>query len=54
VLHLPAQDVLAVATPAGERLVPFVADLVPEVDVAAGRVVVRPIPGLLEDVPDAD
>ena len=54
VLHLPAQDVLAVATPAGERLVPFVVDLVPEVDLAAGRVVVRPIPGLLEDVPDAD
>ncbi|HRA76029.1 MAG TPA: ribosome maturation factor RimM [Propionicimonas sp.] len=54
VLHLPAQDVLAVATPVGERLVPFVADLVPEVDVVAGRVVVRPIPGLLEDAPDAD
>jgi 16S rRNA processing protein RimM len=32
-------------------LVPFVAPLVPEVDVAAGRLVVDPRPGLLD--PDA-
>jgi 16S rRNA processing protein RimM len=31
----------------GEVLVPFVAALVPEVDVAAGRVVIDPPPGLL-------
>nr|WP_300146464.1 ribosome maturation factor RimM [Propionicimonas sp.] len=54
VQHHPAQDLLVVRTPAGERLVPFVATLVPEVDVAAGRVVIDPIPGLLEEVPDAD
>jgi len=54
VLHLPAQDVLVVGTPAGERLVPFVAELVPEVDLAAGRVVIDPIPGLLDEAPDAD
>lgn len=54
VQHHPAQDLLVVRTPAGERLVPFVEALVPEVDPAAGRVVVDPIPGLLEDVPDAD
>lgn len=54
VLHLPAQDVLVVGTPAGERLVPFVAELVPEVDLVAGRVVIDPIPGLLDEAPDAD
>jgi 16S rRNA processing protein RimM len=31
----------------GEVLVPFVAALVPEVDVAAGRIVIDPPPGLL-------
>ncbi|MGC3954080.1 MAG: ribosome maturation factor RimM [Propionicimonas sp.] len=54
VLHLPAQDVLALDTPDGERLVPFVTELVPEVDLAAGRLVIAPIPGLLDEVPDAD
>ncbi len=52
ILHLPAQDVLAVTTPAGERLVPFVEDLVPEVDLTRGRVVVDPIPGLFDDPAD--
>ena len=54
VRHHPAQDLLVVRTPAGERLVPFVAELVPEVDPAAGRLVIDPIPGLLDEVPDAD
>jgi 16S rRNA processing protein RimM len=31
-----------------ELLVPFVAAIVPEVDVAAGRLVIDPPPGLLE------
>jgi 16S rRNA processing protein RimM len=53
VLHLPAQDVLVVDTPDGERLVPFVAALVPEVDPAAGRLVIAPIPGLLDGGEDA-
>jgi len=47
--HLDFQDLLVVGTPAGERLVPFVDALVPEVDPAHGRVVVEAIPGLLED-----
>ena len=34
--------------PDGELLVPFVAAIVPEVDVAAGRLVIDPPPGLLE------
>ena len=54
VLHLPAQDVLVLDTPQGERLVPFVTELVPEVDLAGGRVVIDPIPGLLDEVSDAD
>lgn len=42
------QDLLVIETPSGERLVPLVAALVPEVDVGAGRVVVDAPPGLLE------
>ena len=43
-----AQDLLVVRTPEGrEALVPFVAALVPEVDLAAGRVVVADRPGLV-------
>jgi len=62
VLHPPGGDLLAIevpvaaggAAPAGsgehvrEVLVPFVRALVPEVDVAAGRIVVDPPAGLLE------
>ncbi len=54
VQHHPAQDLLVVLTPIGERLVPFVAALVPEVDVPGGRLVIDPIPGLLAEAPDAD
>ena len=50
VLHLPGHDVLAVTTPDGrEVLVPFVTEIVPEVDVAANRLVVTPPPGLLDE-----
>jgi 16S rRNA processing protein RimM len=43
------QDLLVIESPAGdELLVPFVAALVPEVDVAGGRLVIDPPPGLLE------
>ena len=49
VLHLPAQDVLAIERKDGaEVLVPFVAELVPEVDVDGGRLTVVPRPGLLD------
>jgi 16S rRNA processing protein RimM len=48
VLHLPMQDVLAVRTPEGrEVLVPFVAAIVPEVDLDGGRVLLDPPEGLL-------
>lgn len=49
VRHLPGQDLLAVDTPAGERLVPFVEALVPTVDVAAGHLEVVDLPGLLAE-----
>ena len=53
VLHLPGQDVLAVRRPeGGEALVPFVAAIVPEVDLDGRTVIVDPPPGLLDDAPD--
>ncbi|GAA1761526.1 MULTISPECIES: ribosome maturation factor RimM [Streptomonospora] len=48
VLH-NAQDVLVITRADGpEVLVPFVRDLVPEVDTGSGRLVIDPPPGLLE------
>lgn len=48
--HLPAQDLLVVEQPSGARaLVPFVAAIVPEVDVEGGLVVLDPPGGLLDD-----
>jgi len=49
VLHLPAQDVLAIERADGvEVLVPFVADLVPRIDLDARVVAVVARPGLLD------
>lgn len=55
VAHLPAQDLLVVRREdGGEALIPFVTEIVPEIDLEAQRVVIEPPPGLLgEDVPDA-
>jgi 16S rRNA processing protein RimM len=52
--HLPAQDLLAVATATGEVLVPFVKAFVPAVDIAAGTVTLTPPAGLFEELPDDD
>lgn len=49
VLHLPAQDCLAVNVDGVERLIPFVEALVPVVDLDAGFVQVADVRGLLED-----
>ena len=51
--HLPAQDLLAVRTPQGEVLVPFVGAIVPVVDIVAGTVTLTPPLGLFEELPDA-
>ena len=49
VLHLPSQDLLQIQTDSEVRLVPFVAALVPEVDLVAGTVTVSDLTGLLDD-----
>ncbi len=50
--HLPAQDLLVVKTAGGEVMVPFVAAIVPEVDLEAGTVTVTPPAGLFEELAD--
>ena len=53
VVHGAAQDLLTVRTPDGrDALVPFVTALVPEVDLAGGRVVVADRPGLVTPHPE--
>ncbi|WP_051667861.1 MULTISPECIES: ribosome maturation factor RimM [unclassified Microbacterium] len=48
--HFPAQDLLIVKAGEDEVMVPFVAAIVPTVDVQEGRVIVTPPPGLFEEV----
>jgi 16S rRNA processing protein RimM len=52
VLHLPFQDTLEIQTSAGPRLVPFVTEVVPRVDLAAGELQLADLPGLLSDLED--
>ena len=52
--HFPAQDLLVIATETGDVLVPFVAAIVPAVDIVAGTVTLTPPAGLFEELPDAD
>ncbi|MFF8783411.1 ribosome maturation factor RimM [Streptomyces sp. NPDC015125] len=48
--HLPYQDLLVVRRPDGsEVLVPFVSEIVPEIDLEEQRAVIDPPPGLLDD-----
>lgn len=54
VLHLPAQDVLVVTQGDEEVLVPFVKEIVTEVNLAEKYVILNPPPGLLGDVTDED
>ena len=51
VIHGAAQDILAIEANGREVLVPFVTELVPQVDVAGGFVVVADRPGLLDGNP---
>ena len=44
----PAQDLLALDTPAGERLVPLVKEIVVEIDTGRRRVVLDPPDGLFD------
>lgn len=52
--HLPAQDLLHVATDSGEVLVPFVKAIVPSVDIEAGTLTVTPPLGLFEEIAEPD
>ncbi|NJQ02300.1 ribosome maturation factor RimM [Streptomyces zingiberis] len=48
--HLPSQDLLVVErAEGGEVLIPFVSEIVPEIDLRARRVRVDPPPGLLDE-----
>ena len=47
--HLGFQDMIVVDVRGSERMVPFVGELVPEIRLGARQVVVKAIPGLLED-----
>ncbi len=49
VAHLPSQDLLEIDADGSVRLVPFVAELVPEVDLELGLVRLADVPGLLAD-----
>lgn len=52
-VHGGAQDLLGIRTPDGrDTLVPFVKALVPQVDLAGGRVVVADRPGLVTPLPE--
>jgi 16S rRNA processing protein RimM len=52
VVHVPGPPLLSILDEdRREVLVPFVAEIVPEVDVAGGRLVVAPPPGLLDLTP---
>jgi len=51
VIHGAAQDILAIKANGREVLVPFVTELVPQVDLAGGFVVVADRPGLLDGDP---
>ncbi|MEU6344984.1 ribosome maturation factor RimM [Streptomyces sp. NPDC046977] len=48
--HLPFHDLLVVERPDGsEVMVPFVGEIVPEIDLEAQRAVIDPPPGLLDE-----
>jgi 16S rRNA processing protein RimM len=49
ITHLPYQDLLVVKCPdGGEVMVPFVTEIVPEIDLEEQRAVIDPPPGLLD------
>ena len=55
VVHLPSQELLSVITATGrEVLIPFVAQIVPTVDMATRRILIDPPAGLIEEPVDAN
>ena len=49
VMTMPSNDVLVVRGAGREHLIPMIADVIASLDVAGRRVVVTPLPGLLEE-----
>jgi 16S rRNA processing protein RimM len=50
ITHLPYQDLLVVDRPDGSQvLIPFVGEIVPEIDLEEQRAVIDPPPGLLDE-----
>jgi 16S rRNA processing protein RimM len=47
ILRTGANDVYVVVGPLGELLIPAIGDVVESIDVEAGRVLIKPMPGLL-------
>jgi 16S rRNA processing protein RimM len=47
ILRTGANDVYVVGGPLGELLIPAIEEVVRSIDLAAGRLVIRPLPGLL-------
>jgi len=52
--HMPAQDLLVVATESGEVMLPFVKALVPSVNLEAKIVTITPPGGLFEDLAETE
>ncbi len=51
VIHLPAQDLLAVTYQEREILIPFLRQFVPEIDIKTKSIVITPPPGLIDEAP---
>lgn len=54
VLHLPAQDVLVVQAEDVEHMIPFVKEIVTDVNIDEAYVVIDPPPGLFSEVENED
>jgi len=54
IIETGANDVYVVRGPRGEVLIPATREVVAQVDVAAGQMTVRPLPGLLDEVEATD
>ncbi|MFF3146696.1 PRC-barrel domain-containing protein, partial [Streptomyces sp. NPDC057927] len=53
--HLPSQDLFVVERPDGtEVLIPFVEEIVTEIDLEEQRAVIDPPPGLIDDQAEID
>jgi 16S rRNA processing protein RimM len=51
ITHLPYQDLLIVERPDGsEVMIPFVEEIVPEIDLEEQRAIIAPPPGLLDEI----